>query len=375
MNVEDLRQGLAEAARRTEIDAVNALAEVHTRTRRLRRQRRLTSAAILTSALFAAAALVTLVVSVQRGGTGGPRIIVPVSSPTSTPQRSTVLSLIGSWQPESIAGYSGPLTSPPLLTVPFVTFDSPNSWGGSDGCNGLGGSYHLTPQGGFRIVGTILQTLMNCHDQIPVVFKSATRVEVTDRQLIFLAGDGRTLAQYRRVNNRPVNEAECGEADLRPHGQANAETTIRPYGVAVVAQVPTSLQTGGVIIPPLMVLMPPRTDDHPRISQAQALQIARTYGNPQFGPFTNALLARFTDGGAGDAAQLAAPRLATSPPNTEYPADATAKVNRLAWVIVQTYPAPINVSQSPFGGKYCVTHHQIIIDALDGRFLLGTSTP
>ncbi|MDP9333946.1 MAG: META domain-containing protein [Actinomycetota bacterium] len=374
MNVEDLRQSLAEAARRTDIDTVNALAEVHTRTRRRRRQRRLTSAAIFTSALFAAAALVALVVSVQRGGTGRPRIIVPVSSPTSTPQRSTALSLIGSWQPQSIAGYSGLLTSPPLSTVPFVTFYNPNSWTGSDGCNGLGGSYHLAPQGGFRLVGTILQTLMNCHDQTPTaaVFKSATRVEVTDRQLIFLAGDGRTLAQYRRINNRPVNQAECGVADLRPQ---NEPPPVRPYGVAVVAQVPTTLPTGGVIIPPLMVLMPPRTDDHPRISQAHALQMARTYGNPQAGPSTNTLLARFTDYGAGDAAQLAAPRLATSPPNTEYPADATAKVNRLAWVIVQTYPAPINNSQSPFGGKSCVTHHQIIIDALDGRFLLGTSTP
>ena len=374
MNVEELRQGLAQAARRTEIDTVNALAEVHTRTRRLRRQRRLTSAAILTSALFAAAALVTLVVSVQSGRTGRTRIIVPASSPTSTPQRSTVLSLIGSWQPQSIAGYHGPLTSPPLSTVPFVAFDNPNSWTGSDGCNGLAGSYHLAPLGGFRLVGTILQTLMNCSSQVPTahVFEAAARVEVTDRQLIFLAGDGRTLARYRRVNNGPVNQAECGVADLRPHGQA---TTIRPNGVTVVSQVPTSLQTGGVIIPPLMVLMPPRTDDHPRISQAQALQMARTYGDPQVGPFTNTLLARFTDGGAGDAAHLAAPRLATSPPNTEDPTDVTNRVNRLAWVIVQTYPAPIDVSQSPFGGKVCVTHHQIIIDALDGRFLLGTFTP
>src|SRR5207302_2504493 len=137
----------------------------------------------------------------------------------------------------------------------------------------------------------------------------------TDGQLIFLAGDGRTLARYGRVIG-----GRCDAVDLRPQSQP---ATPRPYGVVVVSQVPTSLQTGGVIIPPLMVLMPPRTDDHPRISQAQALQIARAYGNPQAGPFTNALLARFTDGGAGEAAQLAAPRLATSPPNTEDPTDAT----------------------------------------------------
>ena len=89
--------------------------------------------------------------------------------------------------------------------------------------------------------------------------------------------------------------------------------------------------------------------------------------NPQSGPFTEVLLARFTD------TESLPNSSATLPANPDAPIDVSALRNQLAWVIVQTYPQPEDVGQglSPFYATHAVTE----ISANDGRFFRGNFTP
>jgi hypothetical protein len=102
-----------------------------------------------------------------------------------------------------------------------------------------------------------------------------------------------------------------------------------------------------------MTLLPPLEGERPPITKDHALALAPMYANPQVGSFTGVVVARYTDdnGGAG-------------------------LVNRLAWIVVQTYSRPIDVTVGgDFPGRAyvpsCASYHLIVLDAFDGHLLRG----
>jgi hypothetical protein len=99
----------------------------------------------------------------------------------------------------SIADYAGPLTSPPLSSVPTVRFGA-NKFRGNDTCNAFGGDYDLRPDGSFQQRG-LSSTLVGCLRRTPPlldVIAKTTRVEL-DGRMVLRASDGHELAQFVRA--------------------------------------------------------------------------------------------------------------------------------------------------------------------------------
>ena len=72
---------------------------------------------------------------------------------------------------------------------PVLVFRPDGTWGGSDGCNGLQGTYTIGPH---RLIGC---------DNVPNsgVLRDAKRLAVDSTTLQFFAADGRELAKYVRA--------------------------------------------------------------------------------------------------------------------------------------------------------------------------------
>src|SRR4051812_12577786 len=115
----------------------------------------------------------------------------------STPQLPTAQSVSGTWRPLQIAGVTSLQTSRP--DDPVLVLRPDGTWGGSDGCNGLQGTYRIGQRGEFSAtVGP--QHLIGC-DNVPHtgVLAAAKRVAVDGDRLQFFAADGRELATYGRA--------------------------------------------------------------------------------------------------------------------------------------------------------------------------------
>ena len=122
--------------------------------------------------------------------------------------------------------------------------------------------------------------------------------------------------------------------------------------------VPVPASVGGVDVKGLMTLRPPLAGDRASVAKSKALTIARSFGNLQSGNFTEAVLARYTDLGQGQ-----------------------GRVNRLAWIVVQTLFHPedetVGGPVGPSGQPYrplCANffrYHLIVLDAVDGHLLRG----
>ena len=119
--------------------------------------------------------------------------------PVAPPQKNTpIVQVVGTWKPVWIAGFTRDLAA--LAETAFVSFDTAGNWRGSDGCNGLAGTYQVDPSGTFKATPSGLRTLIGCAN-VPNddVMRTATRVSGGDAALTFLAVDGRELARYVRV--------------------------------------------------------------------------------------------------------------------------------------------------------------------------------
>ena len=106
--------------------------------------------------------------------------------------------ILGKWRPVSISGYGGPLTKPPLSWEPHLSFNGRDRWSGSDGCNDIGGTYRLEPNGiHFLTFGGTLVLCTGTPDFEPI--EAAPRSEVRGGQLTFLVADGHEIACFVRA--------------------------------------------------------------------------------------------------------------------------------------------------------------------------------
>ncbi|MFC6162759.1 META domain-containing protein [Kribbella jiaozuonensis] len=120
----------------------------------------------------------------------------PVSA-TPTPKPLTAQTVSGTWRPLQIAGFKALKAARPQ--DPVLVFRPDGTWSGSDGCNGLQGTYSIGQRGEFTATPG-LQHLIGC-DNVPHtgVLTSAKRVAIAGDTLQFFGADGRQLASYARA--------------------------------------------------------------------------------------------------------------------------------------------------------------------------------
>jgi heat shock protein HslJ len=120
----------------------------------------------------------------------------PVSS-TPTPQPPTAQTVSGTWRPLQMAGFKALKAARPQ--DPVLMFRLDGTWTGSDGCNGLQGTYSIGQRGEFTATSGP-QHMIGC-DNVPHtgVLTTAKRVAVTGDTLQFFGVDGRQLASYARA--------------------------------------------------------------------------------------------------------------------------------------------------------------------------------
>jgi len=113
-------------------------------------------------------------------------------------QGYTPIPIVGTWRPVSIAGYHGPLASPPLSKAPLLRFDNQGELTGNDGCDDFSGSYQLGIQGEFRLKKRTSSSV-GCIPNTPGPPTAAVAVEVLHGRLTFFDRNGRVLAHYERA--------------------------------------------------------------------------------------------------------------------------------------------------------------------------------
>lgn len=136
-----------------------------------------------------------------------------VTPPPTTVSDVTAAALIGTaWRPVSIAGYSPPLTSPPLSSA-HLSFGPNQTWNGYDGCNYIAGTYRLRSGGSFQLVEHA-STLVGCRRRIPLP-TTAVRVELRHGRITFYARNGHQLAEYERL--APAETTANPQVEVMPN--------------------------------------------------------------------------------------------------------------------------------------------------------------
>ncbi|GAB2674196.1 META domain-containing protein [Kribbella swartbergensis] len=152
----------------------------------------------------AAVAVAGIAVTVFSLGGGPSASEQPPVAGAQTPAASTSVqaplsasNVSGTWQPVQMVGVSS--LKAPRPDDPVLVLRADGTWTGSDGCNGLQGTYSIGQDGEFTATAGP-QRLMGC-DNVPhtAVLKDAARVTLDGDTLMFLGGDGRELARYARA--------------------------------------------------------------------------------------------------------------------------------------------------------------------------------
>jgi heat shock protein HslJ len=119
------------------------------------------------------------------------------TTPAATTPVTTMQTLAGSWRPVRLDGFTALKAARP--DDPILTFNSDGTWTGSDGCNGLQGTFTIGQRGEFTArIGA--QRLVGC-DNVPhtAILQAAKRIVSNQTTLQFFAGDGREVARYARA--------------------------------------------------------------------------------------------------------------------------------------------------------------------------------
>jgi heat shock protein HslJ len=123
--------------------------------------------------------------------------VAAVTTPASADAPPSVATVSGTWRPVRMAGVT--TLQARRFQDPVLVFRADGTWVGSDGCNGLQGSYTVGQSGAFAAaIGP--QHLIGC-DNVPNtgVLRNAKRIAVDSTTLRFFGADGRELAKYVRA--------------------------------------------------------------------------------------------------------------------------------------------------------------------------------
>lgn len=135
------------------------------------------------------------------GGGSGASLPEPATSPapaaSSTAAVASAQSVSGTWRPTKLDGYTSMKSARP--EDPILTFNPDGTWTGSDGCNGINGTFTIGQRGEFTSKADG-QRLIECAN-VPhtAALNVAKRVAVDSKMLRFYAGDGREVASYART--------------------------------------------------------------------------------------------------------------------------------------------------------------------------------
>ena len=163
-----------------------------------RRAQRRTGVAVGTA--VAGVAVIAAAGFALRGGSGA-SLPEPAASPapavSSTAAVASAQSISGTWRPTKLDGYTTMKSARP--EDPTLTFNPDGTWTGSDGCNGIGGTFTIGQRGEFTSKADG-QRLIECAN-VPhtAALNVAKRVAVDSKTLQFYAGDGREVASYART--------------------------------------------------------------------------------------------------------------------------------------------------------------------------------
>lgn len=137
-------------------------------------------------------AVVALPVLIVTGcGTGSESAVRTAADPREA--------IVGTWYPLEIDGYQVPEASESTYPDAYLEFGADGDWSGSDGCNGIGGSYRIEVDGSFAAQAGP-QTEIGCAN-VPsaAVLVSAQTVEIVDGTLEFTGPNG--AGRYTRSPN------------------------------------------------------------------------------------------------------------------------------------------------------------------------------
>ncbi|TWD79100.1 heat shock protein HslJ [Kribbella amoyensis] len=119
---------------------------------------------------------------------------VAAGTPTTGP---SVQQVTGTWRATKLDGFTALKTNRP--ENPVLTFNPNGTWVGSDGCNGISGTFSIGQRGEFtaKVDG---QRLIECAN-VPhtAALQVTKRVEVDAKTLRLYAADGREVANYART--------------------------------------------------------------------------------------------------------------------------------------------------------------------------------
>jgi heat shock protein HslJ len=154
------------------------------------------------SGAAAVAVAAVAVVGFSLGGQNAP-VQLPVAggetpaATTSVQAPPSAESVSGTWRPMQMAGLTTLKAQRP--DDPLIEFKPDGTWTGSDGCNGLSGTYTIGQRGEFTAKAGP-QRLVGC-DNVPhtAVLQGAKRITLDADTLKFFGGDGRELASYARA--------------------------------------------------------------------------------------------------------------------------------------------------------------------------------
>ncbi|ONI71639.1 hypothetical protein BWI15_15895 [Kribbella sp. ALI-6-A] len=155
---------------------------------------------VATGAAVAAVAVIASAGFALGGGLGGstvPQPAAPAPAVSSATPLAVSEQLAGTWRPLKMDGVNGLKTARP--DNPTLTFNSDGTWTGSDGCNGISGTFTIGQRGEFT--GTAgNQRLIECAN-VPhtAVLQAARRIAADRTTLKFYAADGREVAIYARA--------------------------------------------------------------------------------------------------------------------------------------------------------------------------------
>ncbi|NUR98417.1 MAG: META domain-containing protein, partial [Kribbellaceae bacterium] len=111
------------------------------------------------------------------------------ATPTPTPPVVSAQTVSGTWRPLQITGFKA-MKQQTWPDDPVLVFKPNGTWTGSDGCNGLQGTFSIGEHGAFT-ASTGAQHMIGC-DNVPNtgVLSAAKRVTIDGNTLQFFGADG-----------------------------------------------------------------------------------------------------------------------------------------------------------------------------------------